>query len=34
MTKEADGIIEYAVQCMNQRGESLIEGRAAIGAGP
>jgi 3-hydroxybutyryl-CoA dehydratase len=34
MTKEADGIIEYAVQCINQRGEALIEGRAAIGAGP
>jgi 3-hydroxybutyryl-CoA dehydratase len=31
-TKAGDGVSEYAVQCANQRGEVLIEGRATIGA--
>ena len=28
-----DGRSEYAVQCANQRGEVLIEGRASVGPG-
>jgi acyl dehydratase len=28
--KESAGAIEYAVECANQRGETLIEGRAAV----
>jgi 3-hydroxybutyryl-CoA dehydratase len=29
-SKSSDGAIEYAVQCANQRGEILIEGRASV----
>lgn len=29
-TKEADGVAEYAVQCANQAGEVVIEGRASV----
>jgi 3-hydroxybutyryl-CoA dehydratase len=29
-TKRADGVAEYAVQCANQAGEVLIEGRASV----
>ena len=32
LTKAAGGVSEYAVQCANQRGEVLIEGRATVGA--
>lgn len=32
-TKRADGAIEYAVRCANQRDEVLIEGRADVTAG-
>ena len=32
LAKEADGVAEYAVQCANQRGEVLIEGRASVAA--
>jgi acyl dehydratase len=28
--KEADGAVEYAVQCMSQHGEVLIDGRASV----
>ncbi len=28
--RETDGVAEYAVQCTNQRGEVLIEGRASV----
>ncbi len=31
-SKQADGAVEYAVQCANQRGEVLIEGRATVSA--
>ena len=31
-SKQADGTAEYAVQCANQRGEVLIEGRATVSA--
>jgi 3-hydroxybutyryl-CoA dehydratase len=31
-SKQADGVAEYAVQCANQRGEVLIEGRATVPA--
>jgi 3-hydroxybutyryl-CoA dehydratase len=30
LTKQSFGAIEYAVQCANQRGEVLIEGRATV----
>jgi len=30
--KEAGGVREYAVQCVNQHGEVLIEGRATVAA--
>lgn len=30
LLKSGDGASEYAVQCANQRGEVLIEGRAAV----
>ncbi len=30
LAREADGVAEYAVQCTNQRGEVLIEGRASV----
>jgi len=30
--RESDGVSEYAVQCENQTGEILIEGRATVGA--
>jgi 3-hydroxybutyryl-CoA dehydratase len=29
-TKQHDGRIEYTVQCANQHGEALIEGRASV----
>jgi acyl dehydratase len=29
-SKQSDGAIEYALQCANQRGEILIEGRASV----
>jgi 3-hydroxybutyryl-CoA dehydratase len=32
LTKTAAGVSEYAVQCANQRGDVLIEGRATVGA--
>lgn len=32
LTKETSGGIMYAVQCANQRGETLIEGRASVAA--
>jgi 3-hydroxybutyryl-CoA dehydratase len=32
LSKEAGGTREYAVQCVNQRGEVLIEGRAMVAA--
>jgi 3-hydroxybutyryl-CoA dehydratase len=28
--REANGTLEYVVQCVNQRGETLIEGRASV----
>ncbi|MBI5284314.1 MAG: MaoC family dehydratase [Chloroflexi bacterium] len=31
-SRQADGVAEYAVQCANQRGEVLIEGRATVSA--
>ena len=31
-TKSAGGRVEYAVQCVNQQGEALIEGRASVAA--
>ncbi|MBI2723748.1 MAG: MaoC family dehydratase [Chloroflexi bacterium] len=30
LTKTSDASMEYAVQCANQRGEILIEGRASV----
>lgn len=30
LVKSGDGAAEYAVQCANQRGEVLIDGRAAV----
>lgn len=33
IAKQADGVTEYAIQCANQRGEVLIEGRATVTAG-
>jgi acyl dehydratase len=30
--KESADVVEYAVQCANQRGETLIEGRATVPA--
>jgi 3-hydroxybutyryl-CoA dehydratase len=30
--KQNDGVAEYAVQCANQHGEVLIEGRATVAA--
>lgn len=32
LAKEAGGAVEYGVQCANQRGEVLIEGRATVAA--
>jgi 3-hydroxybutyryl-CoA dehydratase len=32
LTRERDGVQEYAVQCANARGEILIEGRASVPA--
>jgi acyl dehydratase len=29
-SRSSDGAVEYAVQCANQRGEILIEGRASV----
>ncbi|MDP9238290.1 MAG: MaoC family dehydratase [Chloroflexota bacterium] len=33
-TKQAEGSLDYAIQCVNQRGEVLIEGRAAVASMP
>ena len=33
LAREVDGFAEYAVQCANQRGDVLIEGRASVPAG-
>ncbi len=33
LTRSSDGTSEYAIQCANQRGEVLIEGRATVGVG-
>lgn len=32
LAKQTAGAVEYAVQCANQRGEVLIEGRASVAA--
>jgi 3-hydroxybutyryl-CoA dehydratase len=31
-TKESNGVTEYDVSCVNQKGETVIEGRATVGA--
>ena len=31
LVKETDDAVEYAVQCVRQDGETLIEGRASVG---
>ncbi len=33
LTKQSADAIEYSVQCANQRGEVLIEGRASVAVG-
>jgi len=33
LLKETGGVAEYAVQCANQNGELLIEGRASVSVG-
>lgn len=33
LTRDRAGVLEYAVQCANQRGETVIEGRASVAAG-